>query len=106
PISQTVNAGQSVTFTAAASGTPTPSVQWQVLAANGGTSYTNIPGATSTTYTFMTIAAQSGNLYRAVFTNANGPATTTAATLTVIASPVVTTNPSNQTVNAGQSVSF
>ena len=28
PLSQTVCAGQTVTFTAAASGTPTPTIQW------------------------------------------------------------------------------
>jgi len=106
PTSQVLNAGQTVSFTAAASGTPVPSVEWQVLATEPGSQYVTIPGATSTTYTFSVIAAQSGNLYRAVFTNAAGTATTTAATLTVNSPPVVTTNPSNQTVFAGQSVSF
>ena len=51
PVSQTVTAGQSVTFTAAATGTPTPTVQWQV-SNNGGAAYANISGATAATYTF------------------------------------------------------
>ena len=38
----------------------------------GGT-WTNIPGATSTTLTFTTTAGQSGNQYRAVFSNATPP---------------------------------
>jgi hypothetical protein len=105
PSSQTVNVGTSASFTAAASGTPTPTVQWQV-STNGGSSYTPISGATSTTYTFTPTAAQSGSLYRAVFTNISSTATTTAATLTVNTAPVVGTNPSSQTVNAGQSVGF
>ena len=40
PGNQTVPAGQTVTFTAAASGTPTPTVQWQ--SSPNGVSYTNI----------------------------------------------------------------
>ena len=104
PNSQTINAGSPVTFTAAASGTPAPSVQWQV-SANGG-AYANISGATSTTYSFTTTAVQSGNQYRAVFTSVAGTATTTAATLTVNTPPLVTTNPSSQTVSAGKSVTF
>ncbi len=105
PSGATVNAGLSATFTAAATGTPAPSVQWQV-STNGGTSYTAVPGATSATYNFVTAVAQSGSLYRAVFSNGIGTATTTAATLVVHALPVVTVSPNSLAVNAGQSVSF
>jgi hypothetical protein len=105
PGSQTVNAGQSLSFTAAATGNPTPTVQWEV-STNGGSSFSNIVGATSTTLTFTTTAAQNGNQYRAVFTNSVGSATTTAATLTVNSAPTITSNPTNQSVSAGQPVSF
>jgi hypothetical protein len=106
PVSQTVTAGQSVTFTAAATGNPAPTVQWQV-STNGGASYTNISGATSTTLTLTkTTASQNGYLYRAVFTNSLGSATTAAATLTVLFAPLVTVNPVNQSVTAGQTVTF
>jgi hypothetical protein len=106
PASQTVNAGQSVTFTAAATGNPTPTVQWQV-STNGGTSYSNISGATSTTYTISaTTSSQNGNLYRAVFTNSVGSATTVAATLSVQFAPSVSSNPSSQTATAGQTATF
>ena len=74
PASQTVGAGKTVVFTAAASGSPTPTVQWQV-STSGGKSYTPITGATSTTYTFKATAAQSGNLRQAVFTNTIGTVT-------------------------------
>jgi hypothetical protein len=103
PITQTICAGSPVTFTAAASGTPAPSVQWQV---NPGTGFTNIAGATSTTLTFTTAASDTGKQYRAVFTNICNTATTTAATLTVNVAPAITTNPISQTVCAGASVSF
>jgi hypothetical protein len=106
PKSVTVNAGQNVTFTAAASGNPAPTVQWQV-SSNGGSSYTDIAGATGTTLTLTGVqASQNGYKYRAVFTNSLGSATTSAATLTVQFAPVVTVNPSSQTVSAGQSVTF
>jgi hypothetical protein len=106
PASQTVNAGQSVTFTAAATGNPTPTVQWQV-STNGGSSFSNISGATGTTYTINSATAgQNGNLYRAVFTNSLGSATTATATLTVQSAPAVTTNPSSQTATAGANVTF
>jgi hypothetical protein len=106
PTSQTVNAGQSVTFTASAAGSPAPTVQWQV-STNGGASFSNISGARSTTLTLTnTTASQNGYLYRAVFTNSLGSATTTAATLTVQFAPSVTTNPKSQSVTAGQSVTF
>jgi Bacterial Ig domain/Immunoglobulin I-set domain/The GLUG motif len=82
PTNQTVNAGQTATFSAAASGTPTPTVQWQ-QSTDGGMTFTNIAGATSTTYSFTTGASQNGYRYQAVFTNSAGAATTTAATLTV-----------------------
>jgi uncharacterized protein DUF4038/collagenase-like protein with putative collagen-binding domain/immunoglobulin I-set domain protein len=105
PTTQTVTAGANAAFTAAASGTPTPTVQWQV-STNGGSTFSNVSGATSTTLTFTATTSQNGNQYRAVFTNSVGTAMTTAATLTVDFAPIVTTNPTNQTVTAGTSVSF
>lgn len=80
PVSQTATSG-TVTFTAAASGMPAPTVQWQV-STDGGVNFNNIPGATSTSLTVAATPANNGNKYRAVFTNGCGTATTTAATLT------------------------
>jgi uncharacterized repeat protein (TIGR01451 family) len=88
PLSQTVTSGGTATFTAGASGQPTPTVQWQV-STNGGTTFSNIAGATSTTLSFTTSAGQNGNQYRAVFTDKCGGATTTAAKLTVSSGPTV-----------------
>jgi hypothetical protein len=89
PSDQTVNPGSSVSFTAAASGVPTPTVQWQ-RSTDGGGSFSNIAGATSTTYTFTTAAGDDGNEYRAVFTNSASSATTTAASLRVGTAPAFT----------------
>ncbi|MCW2758586.1 MAG: hypothetical protein JWO46_2332, partial [Nocardioidaceae bacterium] len=89
PSDQTVSPGSSVTFTAAASGFPSPTVQWQ-RSTNGGASFSNIAGATSTSYTFTAAAGDNGNLYRAVFTNLVSSATTTAAALNVGTAPTFT----------------
>ena len=87
PSNQTVTAGQTTTFTATASGSPVPTIQWQV-STDGGATFTNLTGATSTTLTLSNVtAAMNGDEYRAVFSNTFGTATTTAATLTVAQSP-------------------
>jgi hypothetical protein len=105
PISQTVNAGQTASFNAAASGNPFPTVQWQVSTNNGST-WNNISGATSTTYNLSSQAADNGKQYRAVFTNSVGNVNSAAATLTVHTAPIVILNPSEQTVNSGEMVTF
>jgi Immunoglobulin I-set domain len=105
PLAQTITAGTTATFTAAATGTPTPTVQWMV-STNGGTSFSAVPGATSTTLSFTTAAGQNGNLYEAVFTNTNGSTTTTAAALTVDFAPTITMNPVNLTVGNGDAATF
>ena len=111
PTNQTVTAGQTATFTAAATGSPTPTVQWQ-MSTDGGVTFSNVSGATSATLSFTTASSQNGNQYRAVFTNSAGTATTTAATLTVNAAPppsgtvtVQNTN-SNLCIDTGGSASF
>ena len=105
PIAQTVVAGNTATFTAAASGIPTPSVQWKV-SSDGGNTFAAIPGATSSTFSLTATISQNGCQYEAVFTSAAGSVTTTAATLTVEAAPVVSTSPVNHTVIAGHTAIF
>jgi Immunoglobulin I-set domain len=85
PANQAVTAGQTATFTAAATGSPMPTVQWQV-STDGGVTFSNLSGATSTTVSFTTAVSQNGNKYRAVFANTAGSVTSNAATLTVNAS--------------------
>jgi hypothetical protein len=76
-------------FSAAATGVPDPTVQWQV-STNGGASFTNlvdglsITGAASPTLTLTApSAAETGYLYRAVFSSSCATVETTAAVLTV-----------------------
>ena len=81
-------------------------MQWEV-STNGGSTFTDISGATSTTYSFTATLSQSGDEYEAVFTNSLGTATTNAVTLTVDTPPVVTTQPAaQQLADAGGGASF
>lgn len=85
PTSRTVAAGGTVQFTAAASGSPTPTLQWF----RGSTA---IAGATSSTLTISGVTAADAASYTMVATNSLGSATSNAVTLTVTG--IVTTPPS------------
>ncbi len=102
PSNVTVIAGQTAIFTAAATGTPTPTVQWQ-QSTDGGATYTNVPGAPSTAYSFTAALSQNGYKYRAVFTNPSGTAATTAATITVTPPPPSISSVSPSTVTGSNS---
>ena len=79
PTAATVTVGGTASFTAAASGTPTPTVQWQLLA---GPNWQDYPGATSTTFNLnVPSVGYNGVQVRAVFTNSAGTATTNAVAL-------------------------
>ncbi|WP_333792753.1 immunoglobulin domain-containing protein [Microbacterium ginsengisoli] len=73
--------GDPYSVTAAASGSPTPGVQWQ-RSADGTTGWVNIAGATSVPLTQAHYPGSYGETvwFRAVFTNSAGSATTTALT--------------------------
>ncbi len=105
PTGQNVTAGSVVTFTAAASGSPAPGVQWQV-SADGGGSWTPLLGATGASYALTATPGLSGYSYRAVFANAAGTATSAAATLTVSVGPSMTIQPGNQSIVIGSGVTF
>jgi alpha-tubulin suppressor-like RCC1 family protein len=78
-----VEAGEPASFQAAASGFPTPTVQWQI-STNGGSTWSNVEGATTDQLAIEHAQlSESGNEYRAVFTNTAGSATSAAAVLTV-----------------------
>ena len=103
PTDASVTAGSSATFAMAATGTPTPTVQWQV-STNGGASFTDIVGATAPSYTTPTTnSADNARQYRATVSNSSGAVNTRAAVLTVVAAstaPQITTQPLAMTVVA------
>lgn len=77
PAPYTYVPGDLVTLTSAATGSPTPTVRWQV--STNGSSWGDVIGATSTTYAFYPFIGV--RYYRAVFTNASGSANTNVATV-------------------------
>lgn len=105
PQAVSVTAPNTATFTVAATGQPAPTLQWQ-RSSNAGVSYSDIPGATASSYTTpATSLADIGTLLRAVASNSAGSVTSTAAPLTVstaLAAPNITTQPQDLSVDSGQ----
>jgi hypothetical protein len=82
PANQTVNVGQTATFSVTANGTAPLSYQWQ----KGGVA---VSGATSASYTTpATQASDTGTTFTVTVTNAAGSVSSSAATLTVTATSV------------------
>src|SRR5450432_3407655 len=85
PADASVVVPAAASFTAAGTGTPSPTVQWQ-QSTDGGTTWTAIAGATQSSYsTPATTTADNAKRFRAVFSNAAGSATSNGAVLTVSA---------------------
>jgi hypothetical protein len=101
PVSQSVTAGGTATFTFTVTGNPAPAIQWKKGA-------TNITGANGATLSLNNVQATDAATYTAVATNSAGTATTNGAVLTVTAStlPVITLQPQGHTVATGSSVVF
>ncbi|MCB1225914.1 MAG: immunoglobulin domain-containing protein, partial [Verrucomicrobiales bacterium] len=106
PTAQTALVGDSATFTASFSGTAPNAAQWQ-KSTNGGTTYSDISGATGTTsptsYTIPSAALSDAALYRVVVTNSVGSATSDGAALTVNEMPAITAQPVGSTITPGSS---
>ena len=87
PVGQTVRVGDSVTFTAAATGNPAPALKWQK---NGR----DIPGATGPSYTIPSITTADRATYTAVaFSTVNTTATATLVASTKSAAARLVVNP-------------
>ncbi|MFJ4963420.1 HtaA domain-containing protein [Streptomyces sp. NPDC088729] len=103
PVSRTVRSGATAVFTAAALGAD--SVRWE-RSADRGTTWSTVPGATSTTLSVKATGALNTGRYRAVFVNGAGETATSPATLTVSAVPtrVVSFNASPEPVGKGSTL--
>jgi hypothetical protein len=106
PLSQTVFAGSSVTFTAAVSGSFPLGGRW--LKSLGVVS--NFSGLNTNVMIFRlsSVKITDAGLYRVVVTNAALPSGTNSvqATLTVLAPPAFSVQPSARTINLGSSTTF
>ena len=99
PVSQTLAAGSTVTFTGGASGSTPMYYQWRL---NGA----NIPGATATSYAKSSLQLSDSGSYSVVATNASGSATSSNAVLAVSAPPTITAQPTNVATGPGLSATF
>ena len=100
PTNSTICSGANTIFAASATGTPTPTYQWQRSTTGVGGPWVNITtgmdggiyGASFTTPTLTITGAtivENGYAYQMVATNSAGSATSTPALLTVLGVPVV-----------------
>ena len=107
-VSVSIIAGDSTQFTVAVTGTPTPTLQWQ-LSTDGGGSWGNIVGQTGTSYNVVGAGVlNNGRQFRVVATNSVDTVTSNAATLTVTAAvaPAFSTQPSGVSIAEGQNAQF
>jgi sugar lactone lactonase YvrE len=112
PASQAIIVGNLTTFSAAATGYPAPSFQWQI-STDGGNTWSNLTdggnisgSATANLSIGNTSSAMLGNQFRALAINSAGTTPTSAAILTVNSPPAITTPPANVTVIAGNTTIF
>jgi hypothetical protein len=98
PTNQTVCEGQSVTLSVNAGVTNNPTYQWRKNS-------TNIPGATSSSYTIAVTTVADADNYDVVVSSSNAgcntPVTSNTVTITINTAPVITTQPLTQTVCEG-----
>lgn len=104
PVSQTVTAGATVTFTTAVTGSPAPTLQWYK-------DNSALPGQTGSSLVLAGVQSGDSGSYTVVATNSSAPSgvSSSAATLTVNPAPVApvfTTQPVSQTVTLGDNVTF
>ena len=99
PRSQSTAAGASVTFTVGAEGSSPLNYQWQK-------DNQPISGATDFTLTLTDVRVDDAGSYRVVVSNSVGSVSSAKATLTVLAPPIIVTNPMDKVGVAGANVSF
>ncbi|RYD54443.1 MAG: hypothetical protein EOP56_19200, partial [Sphingobacteriales bacterium] len=109
PSARIICAGSNTTFVAGASGTNI-TYQWQVDAGSGFSSISNGGAYSGATSSILTIsgagAGFSGNQYRCVISNNCATVNTTAAALTVHATPAITGQPTASLGCSGGNTSF
>ena len=99
PIGQVAVAGQPVTLSVVATGSPAPAYQWQKDGVN-------LPGATGASLVLASAQPADAGRYTVVVTNALGTATSTPAALTVNVTPAITAQPGSQTPILGRVVTL
>ena len=107
PKSVTATSGTTAKFTVAATGATSYQWQWSF---DGGKNWQNSSSATTgyNTATLQVTAteARNGYMYRCEVSNSAGTVTSSAATLTVVTKPTITTQPKSVTTSAGSTAKF
>jgi hypothetical protein len=108
PVSAVVVVGASATFSAAVTGTPAPTLQWQRLNAQGV--WADVAGAQSSSYTVASaVNADDGAQFRLIASNGAGSAASAPAVLNVVsqaAPPTIVSTSGDLTVPIGSSAVF
>ncbi len=99
PQSQTVPLGNPATFNVSAVGENPLSYQW-LLNSNA------ISGATNNSYSIAVTTTNDAGSYQVIVTNNSGSATGSVATLTLITTPIILTQPASLTVSTGSTAGF
>ncbi|WP_149202372.1 immunoglobulin domain-containing protein [Actinotalea subterranea] len=102
PVDATVDAGTTVTLTAAAVGRPAPSVRWQVRTAGGA--WEDVPGATG--WTLAVVAADDGREYRALASNAAAQDVASSVAALHVLTPPGVSDPQDMVVGVGGTARF
>ena len=87
PLSQTIDATNSVAFSVTATGNPPLAYQWQ-------TKGKNIAGATNSILTIDNVSSANAGQYQVIVSNTDGPTTSNPATLTVVSQRQIVVPPS------------
>jgi hypothetical protein len=99
PQSIEVVQGGTANFSGLADGNPLPAYQWRFFG-------TNLPGASATNLTLMNVQPDKAGNYTLLITNSVGTRTSSVATLTVLIAPTINLEPTNQSVNQGDTATF
>jgi gliding motility-associated-like protein len=104
PSAVTICTYETATFNVGVAGAPQPSIQWQE--SPDGSSWSNIAGATSNTYSFTAYANQKGFRYRTVLNNSCGTVISSEGLLDVSPPIGIKTQPTGTAVCNGNTASF
>ncbi|MBI2947185.1 MAG: immunoglobulin domain-containing protein [Verrucomicrobia bacterium] len=99
PASQSATNGASVVFSVVAAGTPPLAYQWRFEGQN-------LPGQTGSSLTIASVGIVNSGRYTVAVRNVAGEVVSNEANLGVIEPPSIQTQPANQSVNLGATVTF
>jgi hypothetical protein len=105
PVSVTVAAGSSPTFTVAGTADPAPTIRWQARTP-GSAAFADVDGATGPTLSITAAPEDNGTEYRAVLTNPAGAVASDVATLQVTSAPDIVLPPTPATAAVGETATF